>query len=614
MGPQTASESTRTSITTLIFASTKGYFEPALLATNMGMKSTDHGLEDYDAGGLARCTTRRASRPLCNTKSVMRLGIATKVFIAFAGVTLIFSIVLMFGVYRTQMLHGQLRALNHRIVPLTLQLSDIENDLKSFHIVLNENDPTVLRRTLQLTRLLNTMPDNLGERLENAAATADLSALPDVPASEARAFSDIHRQIVDLERRGADFSDRTVEFSALVLAEHRVDGTEDEDIAELQEELREEARRLDTRLAAVRGELQSATDEALVRADDTERTSVYGLGLLSIIALIIALFMMYVVIVTLRPLTDLTEAAKRIGKGDYRPLATKDRPIRGGDEIALLTREFNAMAHRLAERDERLRAQHAELLKSERLATIGRMTSLITHELRNPLSSINLNAEMLMDSLHERGIDPDDPEVMPQLQTIIEEVDHLRDITEEYLVYARLPSPDLRCEDLDDIVQSLIDFHIWEWNQDQVDVELTVNASPIKILGDAHQLRQALLNIIKNAVEASDPEDTVEILVSRQNDRAIIRVSDDGAGMSEDARQRLFEPFFTTKSSGTGLGLPMTQQIIEQHRGSIDIDSSPGVGTTFTISLPLTDDASSHRAPHSKKSVQPTDTGTSSAS
>ncbi len=519
----------------------------------------------------------------------MRLGIATKVFVAFAGVTLIFSMVLMFGVYRTQMLHGQLRALNHRIVPLTLQLSDIENDLKSFHIVLNETDTPVLRRTLQLTRLLNTMPDNLGDRLAEAAATADLRELDDVPSSEARAFADIHHEIVELESRGADFSAQTVEFAHLVLSDNGAEPLDEDAVGQMQEELREEARNLDTRLAAIRTELQAATDQALVRADETERTSVYGLGLLSVVALLIALGLMYALLVTLRPLTELTKAAKRIGEGDYSPLPTPRGGLTGDDELTLLTREFNAMAERLAERDARLHRQHAALLKSERLATIGRMTSLITHELRNPLSSINLNTEMLMDSLHDRGIDPDDPEVMPQLETIIAEVDHLRDITEEYLVYARLPSPDLNPEQLDDIVQNLIDFHIWEWNQDEIDVELTLQAESIDILGDAHQLRQALLNILKNSIEASSPGDRVEIIVGCKSDRALVTVRDQGAGIDEETRDRLFEPFFTTKASGTGLGLPMTQQIIEQHRGEIRVESTPGEGTTFYIELPLTD-------------------------
>ncbi len=519
----------------------------------------------------------------------MRIGIATKVFIALAAVTLIFSMVLMFGVYRTQLLHGQLRALNHRVVPLSLQLSDIENDLKSFHIVLNESDDAVLRRTLQLTRLLDTMPDDLGARFEEAASSADLSDLDDVPSSEAEAFADIHHQIVQLQRRGDEFSEQTVEFSNMILSDDGATDVDDDQLSRLQEQLREEARRLDTQLGTLRSELQTATDEALVRADATERTSVYGLAVLSVVALLIALVMMYAVLHTLRPLTDLTDAAKRIGDGDYSPIATPTRRLTGDDEITLLAREFNEMAQRLHERDARLRRQHEALLKSERLATIGRMTSLITHELRNPLSSINLNAEMLMDSLHERGIDPDDPDIMPQLETIIEEVDHLRDITEEYLVYARLPSPELDEEHLDDIVHNLIDFHIWEWNQDDIEIDLTVDDAPIEILGDANQLRQALLNILKNAIEASHSGDTVDVVVSDDEERATVTVRDRGEGMDDETRERLFEPFFTTKSSGTGLGLPMTREIIEQHHGTIDVESTTGEGTTFVIALPAGD-------------------------
>ena len=519
----------------------------------------------------------------------MRLGIATKVFVAFAGVTLIFSMVLMFGVYRTQMHHGQLRALNHRIVPLSLQLSDIQNDLKSFHVVLNETDLAVLRRTLQLTRLLNTLPDAMDEQLESAAQTADLSDLDDLPAVEVEAFAELRSSLMELSERGGDFSRQTVEFADLVLADDDPSRLDARQIDAMQEELRDEARQLDMLLTSVRAELKSATDEALVRADETERTSVYGLGVLSVVALLISLLLMWVVLVTLRPLTDLTQAAKRIGEGDYRPLSIPEKRLAGDDEITLLAREFNAMAQRLAQRDARLHEQHAALLKSERLATIGRMTSLITHELRNPLSSINLNAEMLMDALHERGIDPTDPEVMPLLETIIEEVDHLRDITEEYLVYARLPSPKLERENLGDIVQGLLDFHVWEFNKDDIDVTLKVVDGPVEILADANQLRQALLNILKNAIDATDRGGKVEVLVERRGERGAVIVRDTGAGMDGETQQRLFEPFFTTKSSGTGLGLPMTQQIVEQHHGELTVESTPDEGSTFVFLLPLAD-------------------------
>ncbi|TXD37523.1 HAMP domain-containing protein [Lujinxingia vulgaris] len=516
----------------------------------------------------------------------MRLSLATKVFIAFAGVTIIFSAVVMFGVERTQTLYGQLRAINHRIVPLGLQLSDVQNDLRSFHVVLNERDPAVLRRSLQLTRLLNALPDNLDEELGEAALLADFSELEEVPAAQSEAFASLHQDLTALQSRGGEFSRAASAFTAQVLRE-RPQGSEiSESISETQTELSAEARALDNRLTQLRAELRVATDEALARADDTERSSVYALGALSLAALAVALLVLILIIWTLRPLTTLTQAARRIGEGDYRPLPSPSTRM-GQDEVALLTAEFNTMALSLAERDARLRSQHAALLKSERLATIGRMTSLITHELRNPLSSINLNVEMLAEALQERGIDASDEEIRPLLETVIEEVDRLRDITEEYLIYARLPSPKTQAENLDDIVQGLIDFHQWEWSQHGVEVVVIIDDTPLRVEADANQMRQALLNLIKNAVEASSPGDEVVVRVARVDGVARVAIEDQGEGIPPDGLERLFEPFFSTKSQGTGLGLPMTQQIIEEHGGELSVESEVGRGTRFCFELPI---------------------------
>ncbi|WP_158542302.1 sensor histidine kinase [Lujinxingia litoralis] len=516
----------------------------------------------------------------------MRLSLATKVFIAFAGVTIVFSAVVMFGVERTQTLYGQLRAINHRIVPLGLHLSDVQNDLRSFHVVLNERDPAVLRRTLQLTRLLNALPEDLDDDLTEAALLADFSDLDEVSPTQAEAFEAIHKDLLTLRERGASFSDAAMDFTRQVLSERTQNAEAADAIEKLQNELSAEARALDNRLTMLRAELRVATDEALARADDTERSSVYALGAMSVAALLVAATLMMVVAWTLRPLTTLTQAARRIGAGDYRPLPQPTGRA-GHDEVALLTAEFNTMALSLAERDARLHSQHAALLKSERLATIGRMTSLITHELRNPLSSINLNVEMLTDALQERGIGAADDDITPLLETVIEEVDRLRDITEEYLVYARLPSPKTQPEFLDDIVQGLVDFHQWEWSQHGVDIELTLPHEAVQVDVDANQIRQALLNLIKNAVEASPTGSTVHVRVQPLNARARVEIIDAGQGIELEARERLFEPFFSTKTRGTGLGLPMTQQIIEEHHGQLQVESTPGKGTRFYFELPL---------------------------
>ncbi len=521
----------------------------------------------------------------------MRLSIATKIFIAFAGIMVLFTSVLMFGAYRTQALHSQIRALNHRIVPLSLMLSDVQTDLKSFHVVLNERDPLVLRRTLQFTRLVFSLPERFDDRITKAAEMASEQANQDLFGIEQEYMQDIHASLNELSAQTKAFSARSQEFSDLVLNDRTSDTVlAAQTIEKAQNRLRDDARDLDAKITSLRNELSVLTELALKRANDNERSSLYALMVISSIALTIGIILLIVVILTIRPLTALSAAARRIGQGDYSPINSLQKRSLGTDEIALLTREFNTMAANLKDRDERIHTQHAALLRSERLAAIGRMTSLVTHELRNPLSSINLNAEMLLESLLEHGVGSDDPEIMPLLETIISEVDRLRDITEEYLAYGRLPTPKLEHENICDIAQSLIDFHAWEWSNLQVEIELHLEAAELMVNVDTNQIRQALLNIMKNAVEAGPPGSTVSVTIRREQNTALIEIQDAGPGIAPENRESIFEPFFTTKGKGTGLGLPLTQQIIEQHNGHIEIADprEPATtGTIFIIELPI---------------------------
>lgn len=509
----------------------------------------------------------------------MRLSIATKVFIAFAAVIIVFTMVLMFGIYRTQTTYAQIQAVNQTVVPLSLLLSDVQTDLKSFSLVLNERDPLVLRRTLQVTRLGPSMP----ERFRNKMARAEKLAAPSALGTEQTTIDEARAEIAALHERIDTFSARSAAFADLVL-EEREPG--DALVLARQSELRDEARAIDERLTVLRSDLQAATDRGLARAKDVERSSLYALSVSSAAALSIAIALLVAVLITIRRLTALTAATKRIGEGDYRPLDEVGRPSVGRDEIEELRGEFDAMARRLQERDDALRQQHAQLLRSERLATIGRMTSLITHELRNPLSSINLNSEMLLESLTEAGIATTDSDVMPVLETIIAEVDRLRDITEEYLVYARLPTPKFELENIGDVLQNLVDFHDTEWIGQNVDVELDVPTTELLVQVDANQVRQAVLNLVRNAVEASPAGSCVAIRAVQTPKQVVVEIADSGAGIAPDELDHIFEPFYTTKSSGTGLGLAMTQQIVEEHGGRLDVESTVGVGTTFRIILP----------------------------
>lgn len=177
---------------------------------------------------------------------------------------------------------------------------------------------------------------------------------------------------------------------------------------------------------------------------------------------------------------------------------------------------------------------------------------------------------------------------MPLLETIVAEVDRLRDITEEYLVYARLPSPNLEPNSLLEIAQNLVEFHQFEWAQAGVEVVLSsLRDEGAPVLVDANQIRQALLNLIRNAVEASPAGQKVLVRIDALDGHARIEIEDRGPGIPAQRRAHIFEPFFTTKTQGTGLGLAMTQQIIEEHQGQIEALAAPDGGTIFVITLPL---------------------------
>lgn len=534
----------------------------------------------------------------------MRLSIATKIFLVFTALVVLFTGVLMFSTYRTQTLYARIQRLNETAVPVSLLLSDVQTDLKSFNVVLNERDPLVLRRTLQMTQLVYFLPDRFTQTLERARELAgqanleEMIAADDVEQAGRPDSTSLERRLAGLHAQALDFARQSAQFTRLVLDDKPRPEPQSyaKKIRDLQANLGRQARILDSEITALRGDLRARTDQALSRANDRQRSSLYALGGLSLLALLVALGLLIAVILTVRPLSTLTDAARRIGEGDYRPIEGVLERRRGHDEITLLTREFNAMAESLAERDARLREQHERLLKSERMATVGRMTSLITHELRNPLSSINLNSEMLQETLVERGITADDDEVMPLLETIVDEVDRLREITEEYLIYARLPTPNLEPNDLVDIAESLIDFHHFEWAQTGVHVRLDSAEPRLQTRVDANQMRQALLNLLRNAVEASESGSEVSVRLSTSLNAAIIEIQDHGPGISDDASAHIFEPFFTTKIHGTGLGLAMTQQIIEEHRGHIELQSQEGHGSTFVIKLPLEDGLEAARA------------------
>ena len=226
-----------------------------------------------------------------------------------------------------------------------------------------------------------------------------------------------------------------------------------------------------------------------------------------------------------------------------------------------------------------------QLLAAERLAAVGRIAAQVAHEIRNPLSAIGLNAELLEEEIRAKL----DHESLTLVQAISTEVDRLTNVTEAYLELTRLPQPVLQSEDINALVADLFSMLAEELRNASVDVRFEYAAPGPQALADTGQIRQALLNIVRNSREAMPEGGQLQVVTGNAEDNVFIEVSDNGSGIPEDIITRVHEPFFTTKTQGTGLGLSITRQIIEEHHGRLEIISSGGEGTRCRIWLKSSD-------------------------
>jgi signal transduction histidine kinase len=226
-----------------------------------------------------------------------------------------------------------------------------------------------------------------------------------------------------------------------------------------------------------------------------------------------------------------------------------------------------------------LRTMEERLVQAERLATIGRFASQIAHEIRNPLSSISLNMELLEDELSESS-----EEARNLIRTVMKELDRLNDIVGEYLQFSRFPKPNLKRGYADDVISELVQNFKAPVS---ITIESSLTAPRTELWLDERLLRQAIDNLVRNGVEAIAGSGTIRIETDRIDRFFVIRVKDTGAGIPAETQARLFEPFYTTKPHGTGLGLATAQQIVFEHNGHLVAESQPGKGATFSIFLPL---------------------------
>jgi signal transduction histidine kinase len=234
----------------------------------------------------------------------------------------------------------------------------------------------------------------------------------------------------------------------------------------------------------------------------------------------------------------------------------------------------------------RLQAAQQELLVAERMATVGRLSLKVAHEVRNPIAAIELNAEMLQDIVRGHpGSDMD--EATGLVAAIRDQVTTLDALTEEYLAFARFPKPHFEDESINHLLEELAAFVRPVGIRQGLTIHVATDPAVPLLEIDRTLLRQAILNLVKNAMEALSRGGALTIESRCDGDAVAISVSDTGGGITLEVSQHLFEPFFTTKPQGTGLGLSITRQIIEEHGGDLSWQNREGAGATFTIRLPL---------------------------
>lgn len=271
---------------------------------------------------------------------------------------------------------------------------------------------------------------------------------------------------------------------------------------------------------------------------------------------------------------ELTAAATRVGRGDFDTTLRDD----GAGAFPATATAFNRMT-----RD--LRDARAQLRQTERVAAWQEIAKSLAHELKNPLSPIRLSIETLRKA-HERSHEDFDALFDESTRAILQEVDRLRAIVDEFSRFARLPSPRVQQTDLCEALSQAASLHA----EGSAVVSVELPASAVEARVDPDQLMQVLHNLLQNARDAASeahPSGGGRVVVSLGKDaRSVwIRVEDNGGGIPEARRDSIFDPYFTTKEGGSGLGLAISQRIVAEHGGRIEVESRPGK-TVFIVFLP----------------------------
>jgi two-component system NtrC family sensor kinase len=497
-------------------------------------------------------------------------SISGRIFLGLLAVILVFSGTMLYSLLNHHRTVGELRLLSRGYLTISYAIVEMRATQRVYNVllerVLDEPDPSQTLDNLESARRLRPrILEDLRKVLHELREDTSLET--------ERRFID--RLLGDLDGIERLYADGAEDYG--LLTTFITDGSTGE-AEQLFSGLAEQESEIETTLRHMQSASVHRINRIAARAEQRERQALWMFTALILASLGLALLVTLYIRGLLVPLALLRSGAEAIGRGD---LDHRIR-VRRMDEIGRTAEEFNSMAAALQERDRRLR--HAE-----RLAAVGRMASHIAHEVRNPLSSVGLNAEMIVDEASGLPESRSRDEILALARRVSGEVDRLTGITRQYLELGRLPSPEPRPTRLGALVRDVAELLGPDLSGRGIELVVETGGDGPEAALDRDQIRQVIINLVRNAAEAIEEggERRVELRLVPSGDEVLLSVRDTGRGMEPGETERIFEPFYSTREGGTGLGLSLTRHVVDGHGGRIECFSEKARGTTFVITLPL---------------------------
>lgn len=490
-------------------------------------------------------------------RALKRRSIAARIASSYLAVLLLFAAASTWSVVAFRQAVSEAGLLRRGYLPVALNLRDLISNQDSWNSQLNH---VTTARNPADARLWFETNLSAGRPQKLSALRAALARLPSAGTKTAERLEHGLGQVERLMARDAP----QVRVLFVALAQGDVVAAQ-----KTRDDLVRQGIHLQSSLSDLEELLSDHIDQLVDVAQRRERMALSILVALIFVSLLVGILMAGYARRLLQPLTRVTERASAVAAGDL----SAQPAIQSDDEIGELSETFETMVGAIADARQRLVA-------AERLAAMGRMAAHVTHEIRNPLSSIALNLDLL-----EEELKGDQAEARELSQSIGQEVARLSRLSDQYLSMARRRSPDWQSTDVGDLLRRAVEFATPELSEHGVAIDLLVPSDLPAIDLDQGQIRQVVYNLLRNAREAMPEGGTVSIAVDFDEQTVSIRVADTGPGVPEEEVAQLFDPFYTTKSHGTGLGLAVSRQVILAHGGSLDVSKNVPQGAAFRITL-----------------------------